>query len=352
MTLQIIPVVLCGGSGTRLWPHSTAATPKQFLTLFGDHSTFQTAVQRAAAIDGVGPILVIANRDHQAHIDAQLAAIGTRAHLLLEPHARNSAAAIAAASAYIARSWPEAVAVFLSADHHIPDSAAFAAAVLSGARAAQDDRIVTLGLRPTAPSTAFGYILPEPGDSAVRRVTAFVEKPDAETALRYLRDGYLWNSGTFIARPAVLLDELAVHAPKVLAAASAAVEQGLPAGNGISLGEAFAAAPSISIDHAVMEKTDRASVVPADFVWSDVGDWRAVLQVSDRDGEGNSLTGSALAIDSQNCIVRAPAGVKLAVIGVRDLAVIVAEDGSILVCDLSHSQAVSRASDHFGADTA
>jgi mannose-1-phosphate guanylyltransferase/mannose-6-phosphate isomerase len=352
MTPQIIPVVLCGGSGTRLWPHSTAATPKQFLTLFGDHSTFQTAVQRAAAIDGVETILVIANQDHQAHIAAQLAAIGTPARLLLEPHARNSAAAIAAASAHIARTWPEAVAVFLSADHHIPDSAAFAGAVLTGAQAALEDRIVTLGLRPTAPSTAFGYILPEPGDSAVRPVKAFVEKPDAETARRYLRGGYLWNSGTFIARPAVLLEDLAVHAPQVLAAAVAAVDQSLTAGDATTLGAAFAAAPAISIDHAVMEKTARASVVPADFEWSDVGDWRAVLQVSDRDGHGNSLTGAALAIDSQDCIVRAPAGVKLAVIGVRDLAVIVAEDGSILVCDLSQSQTVSRASDHFGADPA
>ena len=345
MTPQIIPVILCGGSGTRLWPLSTPATPKQFLPLFGKLSTFQAAVQRAGAIDGAGQIVVVANIDHQHQINAQLAAIGTQADLLLEPCARNSAAAIAAASAYIAEVWPDAVVVFLSADHHIPDGQAFARAVLIGAQTALDGGIVTLGLRPTAPSTAYGYILPGPGDGAVRPVQAFVEKPDAETAERYLAMGYLWNSGTFIARPGRLLAELEIHAPDVLAAARAAVGQSWNSGDATRLGAAFADAPGISIDHAVMEKTTSAFVVPADFAWLDVGDWRAVLQVSERDPHGNSLSRNTLAIESQNCIVRTPPGVKLAMIGVRDLAIVVSEDGSILVCDLAHSQTVSKAGD-------
>lgn len=347
MSPQIIPVILCGGSGARLWPLSTPAAPKQFLTLFGGRSTFQTAIQRAMAMEGVDQILVVANQDHRDHITAQLAEIGASALLLLEPCARNSAAAIAAASAYIAEVWPDAVAVFLSADHHIPDNQAFARAALTAAEAALGGRIVTLGLRPTSPSTAFGYILPTPSEAPALAVRAFVEKPDRETAEQYVEQGYLWNSGTFIARPRVLLEELEAHAPLVLAAARMAVADGREIDEGICLGERFAEAPSISIDHAVMEKTSRAFVVPADFVWSDVGDWQSVRRVSPRDAAGTSTVGEVLSIDSQDCIVKVPPGVKLAMIGVRDLAIIVATDGSILVCDLAASQKVGKASDYF-----
>ncbi|CAN1538140.1 {ManC} Mannose-1-phosphate guanylyltransferase [Caulobacteraceae bacterium] len=347
MSPQILPVILCGGSGTRLWPLSTAVSPKQFLTLFGDRSTFRLAAERAVAIAGVDQILVVANTHHRDHVLGQLGGLEERTRLLLEPCSRNSAAAIAAACVHLERTAPDAVAVFLSADHHIPDPDAFARAVQTGVAAALEGRIVTLGLRPTGPSTAFGYILAGDGAGAARPVRAFVEKPDAATAERYVEAGYLWNSGTFIARPASLLAELERHAPAVLAAALAAVEGAEAAGEVTTLGGALAAAPAVSIDHAVMEKTDRAQVVPADFAWSDVGDWRAVLNVSARDDQGNSLSGAPLLIDSRDCVVRVPPGVNLAMIGVRDLAVIVGEDGSILICDLSSTQLVGQASDHF-----
>ena len=347
MFVEVVPVILCGGSGSRLWPMSTPSLPKQFLQLIGGRSTFQMAVERAFEIAGVRSMLVVSNSQHLGHIEDQLSGLSRKARILLEPIGRNSAPAIAAACAYLAESAPDAVAVFMSADHNIPDEAAFARAVEAALDAAASGRIVTLGLRPSFPSTAYGYILPGEASGAAHAVQAYIEKPDIETATRYVNDGYLWNSGTFVAKPATLLSEIAIHAPLVLAAARAALP-GRPTDNGATeLGSAFGAAPSISIDHAVMEKTLLASVVPASFQWADVGDWSAVKAAVAIDSAGNAVTGDALMIESTNCFVNVPAGSRVALIGVKDIAVVVSPDGSILICDLANTQSVQKAADQF-----
>lgn len=348
MTIQIVPVILCGGSGSRLWPMSTPAMPKQFLQLIGGRSTFQMAVERAFEITSVQTVLVVSNNQHQDHIVAQLADACHSAEILLEPCGRNSGPAIAAACSYLAETHPDVIAVFMSADHNIPDAAAFGRAVEAAVDAAEKGRIVTLGLRPSSPSTAYGYILPEISTDPAQTVRAFVEKPDANTAAQYMRDGYLWNSGTFVAKPQTLLSEIARYAPAVLDASQLAIRQRTAVDGAWELGPAFAEAPPISIDHAVMERTDLASVVPSSFEWADVGDWEAVKGAVPLDENGNSVTDQVLMIESSNCLVNAPAGSKVALIGVKDLAVIIAPDGSILVCSLTSTQAVRQAAAHFG----
>ncbi|MDP1630817.1 MAG: sugar phosphate nucleotidyltransferase [Caulobacter sp.] len=350
--VRVVPVILCGGSGTRLWPLSSVERPKQFHPLIGPLSTFQATVRRVESLAGAGPVMVSANVRHQPVIEEQLAAISARAELLLEPRARDSGPAIAAACAWIAARHPDAVAVFVSSDHHIADDEAFRDAVETAVTAALRGRVVTLGLKPTGPATAFGYIRPGRSFGAVQAVAAFVEKPDLAAAERYIAAGYLWNSGVFVSRPAVLLSELARHAPAVRAAADAAVA-GLTVEGAINrLGAAFADAPKISIDHAVMEKTRRACVAPAGFSWSDVGAWNAVLEAAGPDDLGNSLTGDPLVIDSQGCIVRVPSGTRLAVVGLRNLAIIAGADNALLICDLSRSQAVRQAAEYFAGPAA
>jgi mannose-1-phosphate guanylyltransferase/mannose-6-phosphate isomerase len=349
MTPTILPVILCGGAGARLWPLSTAARPKQFLPLIGGRSTFQETAARVSAIPAIGDILVVANQAHRALIEDQLSKIGVRASLLLEPGARDSGPAIAAAAAWAEHNRPGAVVALVSADHHIPDQAAFVEAIVQAAQGALADRIVTLGLRPTTPSTAFGYIRPGPGDGALREVAAFVEKPDLALARDYVAQGCLWNSGNFICRPELLLQELALHAPDLEAVGRQAVASARTEDGALVLGAAFLDARKISIDHALMERTRRASVLPVTFAWSDIGNWSAVLDAAAPDEAGNSVEGDALIIDSRDCIVRAPPGGRVAVIGMRDIAVIATEDGSILVCDLSAAQEVKAAADHFEA---
>jgi mannose-1-phosphate guanylyltransferase/mannose-6-phosphate isomerase len=330
------PVILCGGSGTRLWPASHGARPKQFIPLVGPRSTFQETVARTQAL---GAPLVVAGERHHAALASQLAEMGAEAVLMLEPAARDSAAAMAAAAAWIESEDPEGVAVIVSADHHIPDADAFRAAAALAVEGARRGGIVTLGVRPTAPSTAFGYISAGEGPGAVKPVAAFVEKPDAATAQAYLAEGRLWNSGIFVTQARVLLDELDQFAPEIARAARAAVAEGAWTGRTLRLGAPFRTAPKISIDYAVMEKTARAMVLPVDFDWADLGAWDAVWAASPRDGAGNSVTGGALVQGSSDCLVRAAPGVSLAVVGATRLAV-VAEPGGVLICALDQSQAV------------
>lgn len=341
--MTVYPVIMCGGSGTRLWPASRPARPKQFVPLSGTLSSFQETVLRVTGLGDAGPPLIVAGVSHRASILAQLKEIGVVGVLLLEPEARDSAAAMAAAAAWIKRQDPDGVAVVVSADHDIPDGAAFRSAIEIAIKGARDGKIVTLGVRPTSPSSAYGYIRAEAGEG-VRPVLAFVEKPDAETALAYVEAGYLWNSGNFVVSAAVLAQELTTHAPETYAAAEAALGEGAAAGGVLVLGEAFRAAPKVSVDYAVMEKTKRAAVLPVDFAWSDVGAWDAVWATSDKDDDGNAAYGAALFIDSANSIVRSPAGVQVALIGLKDVAVVI--DGlDVLVCDLAHSQSVKTAVD-------
>lgn len=335
--MGLYPVILCGGGGTRLWPASRPSRPKQFIPMSGARSLFQDAVERMAPLseDG-GRVLVIGGVAHRRWILDQLAEIGIDAHVLLEPEPRDSAPAMAAAAAWIAERDPDGVAAFVASDHHIPDHEAFRTAVREASFAAAAGRIVTLGVRPDAPSSAYGYIRPEQQTSAasgLSAVRAFVEKPDAATAADYITAGYLWNSGNFMVRAQTLLDELDARAPGVLAAARAA----LPHTDGAveTLGAAFGGAPKISIDYAVMEKTALASVLAVDFAWSDMGAWDAIAA----SGEGD--VGAHIFEDADGCLVRAPDGVLVAALGVSNLAIVVEPD-AVLVSDLSRSQDVKR----------
>ena len=346
--MAVYPVIMCGGSGTRLWPASRASRPKQFIPLVGERSLFQETALRIAGLADAADIVVVAGVPHAEAITAQLAEIGLRAHVLLEPEARDSAPAMAAACAWIAERDPQGIAVVVAADHHIPDAAAFRLAANTAATAAREGLIVTLGVAPYEPSTAYGYIAPGEPLGAVRRVDAFVEKPDALKAQSYIVSGYLWNSGNFVVSAQTLLAELDRHAPAVSAAARQAVAEA-KGGETSTLSEAFRQAPKISIDYAVMEKTDRAAVLPVGFSWSDLGAWNAVWAASLKDISGNAARGEGVFVGARNCLTRAPSGMQITVVGARDLAV-VADGGQVLVCDMSSSQEVKTAVDRLKAD--
>jgi mannose-1-phosphate guanylyltransferase/mannose-6-phosphate isomerase len=333
------PVIMCGGAGVRLWPASNAACPKQFLPLTGERSLFQETVLRVSGVKDAQAPLIIAGAAHWPHVQAQLAAIGVEASVLLEPEPRDSAAAIAAACAWIEARDADGVALVVASDHHVPDAAAFAVAAETAVGAAAADFIVTMGVTPSGPNTAYCYIAPGEAAGGVRKVAAFVEKPNAAKATDYLAQGYLWNSGNFVARAALLLGELERLAPAVAYAARAGIAGAREADGATWLGDAFRAAPKKSIDYAVMEKTERAAVLPVSFAWSDLGAWDAVWAVSDRDANANAVRGAVTLHDVENALVRAAPGMRVVAIGVRDVA-IVAEPGRVLVSGLDTAQSV------------
>ena len=335
---------MSGGSGQRLWPASRPHFPKPFIPLVGARSTFDEALERSHALPDAAPVTVVAGRAHAPAIRRALQRAGGGGLLLLEPEARDSAPAMAAAAHLIAAKDPEAVILFLAADHHIPDHHAFAQAVGIAERHARDGWIVTLGVQPDAPSTAYGYIRPGEPLGGIHHVAAFVEKPDLAQAERFLRDGYLWNSGMFITRADAFIAELDLHAPEVSIAARDAVEQGEHEPHQVTLGARFRAAPKISIDYAVMEKTDRAVVAPAHFAWSDLGAWNAVLAASKRDASGNSAAGEVVLESVEGCLVRAGQGMTVVVVGGRNLAVI-ADREAVMVCDLDSAEGLKAAVD-------
>ncbi len=328
--MAIYPVILCGGAGTRLWPASRPARPKQFIDLISDLSLFQDTVRRVAPLADDARIVVVAGRDHQGYVEAQLAALGVEGDLILEPMGRDSAPAMAAAAMWVERLDPNGTALFVASDHYIPDAAAFRAVVIEAAAAAAHGRIVTMGMAPASPSSAYGYIQPNrPGLSPVRR---FVEKPDRAAAELYLREGYFWNSGNFVAPVGTLLSEMRIYVPDVVAAVQSALPtRGL--GHAHTLGPAFESAPKISIDYAVMEKSDKVWVVPAMFEWSDLGAWDAVAAT------GQGARGVWVDNGSAGCLVRAAPGMVVATAGVSHLAII-AEPDAVLVCDLNRAQDV------------
>jgi mannose-1-phosphate guanylyltransferase/mannose-1-phosphate guanylyltransferase/mannose-6-phosphate isomerase len=349
---RIVPVILCGGTGTRLWPLSRESYPKQFLPLVGERTMLQETVLRALGPDFAPPIAVC-NEAHRFLVAEQLrdAAVADP-KILLEPMARNSAPAIAAAALLANEADPEAVCWIMAADAAITDVPALHAALAKAAVAALQGRIVTFGMQPTAPETGFGYIeagaeLAEaPGVLALAR---FIEKPDAARAADFLASGrHLWNSGMFVATAATLLAELDRHAPEVLGATRAAMAASKRDLDFIRLDAAgFGAAPSISIDYAVMEKTDRAAVVPASLGWSDVGSWAALWEVKDKDAEGNVGAGDVEILDCQNSYVRSE-GILTAVVGMRDTLVVTTED-AVLVMRRSHAQDVKKIVDRLKA---
>jgi mannose-1-phosphate guanylyltransferase/mannose-6-phosphate isomerase len=340
MTSPIIPVLLAGGAGTRLWPVSRDALPKQFLPLVGERSSYQETLLRVNDPMFAQPI-VITGPDFHFFARRQAEAVGVDATVVIEPLRRDSGPAIAAAAAVALKRDPDAVVLALAADHIILDEPEFRATCLAGRAGAEDGRIVTFGIKPSEPKTSYGYILPGEalGAEGVHAVARFVEKPDAVTAARYVREGYLWNSGNFLFRADVLLNEVARLEPEMAAAVEEAVAEASTDLGFLRLGaDAFARAPQRSIDYAVMEKTDRAAVVAGDFRWSDIGSWDALFDITPRDDNGNVTHGPVVIDDTQGCVIHSD-GRLTAAIGVNDLVVVSTAD-AVMVVPRARSQEV------------
>ncbi len=323
------PVLLSGGSGTRLWPLSREAYPKQFLPLAGEDTMLQATWARVAPLAGSAPI-VVANEEHRFLVAEQLRQAGAPTPaIVLEPVGRNTAPAIAVAALQAMAGGADPLLLVLPSDHVVRDAEAFREAVRRALPAAEQGALVTFGIRPDAPETGFGYIQADAGEG-VRRVLRFVEKPDAATARAYLEaGGYSWNSGMFLFRASRYLAELERFRPDILAAVRAACAGARRAGDFVRLDrEAFAASPSDSIDYAVMEKTDAAMVLPVDIGWNDVGSWSALWDVAERDADGNAHHGDVIAVDSRNSYAYARRLVAL--VGVDDV-VVVETDDAVLV---------------------
>jgi mannose-1-phosphate guanylyltransferase/mannose-6-phosphate isomerase len=331
MTDRIIPLIMCGGAGTRLWPASREVRPKQFLPLFGARSTFQDTLLRVSDAKLFERPIVITNAAYRFMVLEQLAEIGIEADVLLEPLRRDSGPAIAAGAAFAQSRDGQAIVLALAADHVVREKEAFIAACRQGIVAAGEGRIVTFGIKPERAATEYGYI--NPGEAVagdVRAVEKFVEKPDHPTAAEYIKNGYLWNSGNFMFRASILLDEYRKFDTASVEAVTTAVSKA-----GRDLGfvtldpEAFGSAKAISIDYAVMEKTARAAVVPVSCGWSDVGSWRAVWELSDKDGAGNAAQGQAVFEDTRNCNVATDRAL-VALEGVDDLVVVATQDAVLV----------------------
>lgn len=331
MSERIIPLVMCGGAGTRLWPASREVRPKQFLPLFGPRSTFQDTLRRVSDPALFARPIVITNAAYRFMVLEQLAEIGLEADILLEPVRRDSGPAIAAGASFAQMRDSEAVVLALAADHVVRDADAFVAACRQGLAAASAGHIVTFGVRPERPATEYGYISPGAAITGeVHAVTKFVEKPDPQTAADYIKAGYLWNSGNFMFRAATLLDEYRSVDPECVQAVTDAVTH---AGRDLGFvtldSDAFAKARAISIDYAVMEKTARAAVIPVTCGWSDVGSWRAVWELSGKDSQGNAAQGTAVFEDSRNCNVSTDKAL-VALEGVDDLVVVATQDAVLV----------------------
>ena len=344
MRPRVVPVILSGGSGTRLWPLSREHRPKQFLNLVGAHSLFQQAVLRTRGISAeVLPPLVICNDAHRFIVAEQLRELGAGgAAVILEPAGRNTAPAVAVAALltqHAATADADTLLLVLPADHLVRDVAAFAAAVEAAIAAATANYLVTFGIVPDRPETGYGYLLRGKDRGRWAELDGFVEKPDLAAAERYVSSGrYLWNSGMFVLPANAYLRELKRHAPAMLAACREAVNTAVVDADFTRLGAAFAECPADSIDYAVMEKTKRAAVVPLDAGWSDVGSWPALHDVLEKNAVGNVAIGDAIVEDCRNSYVLA-AHRTVAVLGVRDLIVVETSD-AVLVMARDAAQSV------------
>jgi len=345
ISADVVPVILSGGSGTRLWPLSRESFPKQFWPLVSQRTMIQETAARAIG-PGFAPPIVVCNESHRFVAAEQLRLLGIEGtRVVLEPVGRNSAPAIAAAALLVAETDPNAVLWMMAADASITDTAALAEALTHAVAAARAGHVVTFGMRPTAPETGYGYIeagAALPGLSGVSAIARFVEKPDAATAQSMLDDGrHLWNSGMFVFTAATLIAELEQHAPAVLTAVRAAVAARRQDLDFIRLAETeFAASPNISLDYAVAERTSRAAVVQADIGWSDVGSWSALWELGSKDAAGNVTSGDVLLEGARNCYVRGD-GMLTAVVGLQD-AVIVVTDDAVLAMHRDRAQDVKK----------
>jgi len=355
---SVLPVIMAGGSGTRLWPLSRAGYPKQFLVLSGDNSLFQQAVQRLTGLAAFGtpvlPLLVVGNVEHRFLALEQLREMGhAPGALLLEPMGRNTAPALTLAALQALEGGNDPVLVVTPADQTVADEAAFSAALQRAARQAADGSIVILGITPDRPETGYGYIRSLPTDVGAAKVAKFVEKPDAATAQGYLADGgYTWNSGMFVLRASVWLKALGQFRPDVLAATRAAWDVRQIDGTFVRPGKVeFGQVPSESVDYAVMERCPDSDfdirVVPLDAGWNDLGAWDAVWQVGAKDEAGNAASGDVLLQDTCNTLVHATSRL-VSTVGVRDLIVVETAD-AVLVADRSRSQDVKHIVNRLGA---
>ena len=339
---RIVPLVMCGGAGTRLWPSSREGRPKQFLPLLGSRSTFQETMLRVSDVAVFARPIIITNSQYRFIVKEQLSEIGIEADILLEPMRRDSGPAIAAGAIFASRRDSNPVLVALAADHVVTDKAAFVAACREAASAAWEGRIVTFGVKPDRPATEYGYICPGAklhGD--IFAVERFVEKPDAKTALSYIAQGYLWNSGNFVFAAETLLSEYSAFEAETVTAATTAIEA---AGNDLGFitidPEGFGRAHATSIDYAVMEKTKRTAVIPVSYGWSDVGSWHAVWELSERDQDGNAAQGNAVFVDSKNSFASSEKPL-VALFGVQDLVVVASED-AVLIADRKNTAEMKR----------
>lgn len=336
---EIHPVVLCGGSGTRLWPRSRVAMPKPFLPLVGKGTLFEATLARCPAGDGFAAPIVVAGPAHLPHIEAQWPS-GWGGEIIVEPCARNTAAAIALAALRLPE---DAVMLVCPSDHHIADGETFRHAARSAATLAAQGWLVSFGIAATAPETGFGYLRRgEPIGDLGYKVAQFVEKPDRERAAAFLADGgYAWNGGIFAFRAGTFLDELAAHRPHIAAQARLAVAHGLADGTRFHPeAAAFTAIESESVDYAVMENTSRAAMVPADMGWSDIGNWDALLVARDKDAAGNSARGPVELVDCRNVLVESD-GPRVSAIGLDDVVIVVDGD-EVLVTTRAGAQLVGK----------
>ena len=338
---SIVPVILSGGSGTRLWPMSRPERPKQMLALTAEETMLQLTASRAAGEQFAAPI-VVANARHTDMIEEQLAAIDAKPQaLVLEPMGRNTAPAIALAA--LVAPQPDAPLLVMPSDHVIEDVGAFRAAIASALPMVEDGWLVTFGIAPDAPETGYGYIkVGEEIAEGVHRVDRFVEKPPRAAAEAMLASGdHAWNGGIFLFRADAFLDALAQYEPKMLEAVRRSLAEGERAGTHVRpSARAFAEAPNESIDDAVMETADRVAVVPVAMGWNDVGSWDALHAISAADEAGNAIRGEVIALDTTNCLARTD-GVRIAMVGVQDL-IVVASGNDILILPRGRSQDVKK----------
>ena len=333
----IIPVILSGGAGVRLWPLSRAAKPKQFLNIIGEHSLFQQTLLRCIG-DGFDPKPIVVSGESQRFLIAEdLRSIGVQAEIVLEPLRRDSCAAVAAGCLMALRRSKDALVLVLAADHHIVEVDQFRLAVLDARADAEQGYLTTFGVLPRYPATGYGYIKlgARLRDGGSFKVDKFVEKPDTKTAEIYGHQGFLWNSGNFLFKASSFIAELGQHSPDVLEAVKASVSDATIDADFVRLDkQAFARSPQISIDYAVMEKTSKAAVFTVDYQWSDIGTWDAIHDMLAKDSQGNALSGNGVVVDGRNNFVYST-GRQTSLVGVEDLIVVTTED-AVMVTKRGH----------------